>query len=176
MAKVLPTLLTLVICHISAQNAAEPADNTPPAAVPPNATQEFLEAHNQARAAVGVVPLKWSQKLANATSLLVRYQRDKKSCQFADLSTSKYGGNQLIASGQPVAPREVVDFWVAEKKYYDYANNSCAPEQQCGVYTQVVWSKSLELGCAQAKCVKDSASLTVCFYEPPGNIIGEKPY
>ncbi|CAI0429402.1 unnamed protein product [Linum tenue] len=46
----------------------------------------------------------------------------------------------------------------------------------CGVYTQVVWRKSGQLGCGSATCVKDKASLTICFYDPPGNYVGESPY
>ncbi|ONH96691.1 hypothetical protein PRUPE_7G146300 [Prunus persica] len=138
---------------------------------------EYLKAHNQARAAVGVEPLKWSEFLANATSRLVRYQRDNKACNFANLTSgSKYGGNQLWASGQSVTPTMVVDTWLKEKDFYNHTGNSCVPNHSCGVYTQVVWKKSLELGCAQATCVKDQSSLSICFYNPPGNVIGESPY
>lgn len=140
--------------------------------------EEFLEAHNQARAEVGVGPLSWSEKLANDTSLLVRYQRDKKGCEFADLNSGKYGGNQMWSSGKKVTPGEVVAAWVEEKKYYNHTDNSCVGDHQCGVYTQVVWRKSSELGCGQATCIKSGGgiTLTICFYNPPGNVIGESPY
>ncbi|KAG6775814.1 STS14 protein-like [Populus alba x Populus x berolinensis] len=174
-------LLFLALCHSSSHGAAPASDHNPTqvtaAPVPlPNVAKEFLQSHNQARAAVGVGPLKWSEMLANATSRLARYQRNKMGCQFANLSNSKYGANQLWASGMAVTPLMAVDHWVQEKNYYNHTNNSCAPNHRCGVYTQVVWRKSLELGCAQATCVKDRASLTICFYNPPGNIIGESPY
>ncbi|WCJ30998.1 pathogenesis-related gene 1 [Euphorbia peplus] len=138
--------------------------------------REYLQAHNQARASLAIKPLKWSEKLANASSRLVRFQRNKMGCQFANLSTSKYGANQLWASGLVVNPLMVVNHWVEQKVYYNHSSNSCLANHQCGVYTQVVWKKSLELGCSQASCVKEQASLTVCFYNPPGNIIGESPY
>ncbi|XP_052198026.1 STS14 protein [Diospyros lotus] len=175
-ALLLAAVVALAICQPNtARGAALPTATTPPPA-PPSASQEFLDPHNQARAAVGVAPLKWSDMLANATSRLVRYQRDKKGCQFAELSSGKYGGNQLWSSGMPVPPRAAVETWVAEKQYYNYTDNSCEPNRKCGVYTQVVWSKSLELGCAQASCAKDQSTLTICFYNPPGNVIGERPY
>ncbi|XP_057482717.1 STS14 protein [Actinidia eriantha] len=183
MAKALLSLLVaLSIFHITALDAPPPPPLLPPPpatvvpAAPPNATQEFLNTHNEARAEVGVEPLTWSPNLAKATSLQVRYQRDKMGCKFADLSRGKYGGNQLWASRLDLTPREAVGAWVEEKKYYDHANNSCAPDHTCGVYTQVVWKKSLELGCAQATCRKEGSSLTICFYNPPGNVIGESPY
>ncbi|KAL2240280.1 STS14 protein [Sesamum indicum] len=164
--------LLLLTCQCSAQPAPPP----PPPGPAGNDSKEYLEAHNQARAEVGVGPLQWSQPLAKSASLLVRLQRDKHNCSFANLANGKYGGNQLWAGGFRVTPRTAVETWVAEKKFYNYQDNSCAPDHRCGVYTQVVWKQSVELGCAQAGCAKDQSSLTICFYNPPGNIVGEKPY
>lgn len=179
MAKLLLVMIALSSCYCSAQVVQPPSppkSATPPAAAPSTAAQEYLDAHNQARAEVGVAPLKWSQQLAKTASLQVRYQRDRQNCTFANLTKSIYGGNQLWAGGMAVTPRAAVETWVAEKKFYTYADNSCAPDHRCGVYTQVVWKKSVEVGCAQASCSKEQASLTICFYNPPGNVIGEKPY
>ncbi|XP_021274324.1 STS14 protein [Herrania umbratica] len=177
MAYALVAVLVLAVCHNRAQGvvpAASPG-TTAPAVLLPSAAREFLEAHNQARAAVGVGPLRWSEQLANATSRLARYQRNKMGCQFANLTDQKYGANQFWSGGAAVTPRMAVDTWVKEKSYYNYASNSCAPNHMCGVYTQVVWKNSSELGCAQATC-KEQITLTICFYNPPGNYIGEKPY
>ncbi|KAK8478045.1 hypothetical protein V6N13_086063 [Hibiscus sabdariffa] len=162
-------VLVLAICHTTVQGVS--ATSSPG----PSAAREFLGAHNQARAAVGVGRLKWSAQLANATALLARHQRNKMGCQFADVKDHKYGVNQLWGSGTTVTPRMAVDTWVKEKSYYDYATNSCAPNHKCGVYKQVVWKNSSELGCAQATC-KDQVTLTICFYNPPGNYVGERPY
>ncbi|XP_068344055.1 STS14 protein-like [Pyrus communis] len=137
--------------------------------------REYLQVHNQARAAVGVEPLKWSESLANATSRLVKYQKINQACNFANLTSgSKYGANQLWASGQSVSPT-IVDTWVKEKDFYNHSGNSCVPNHRCGVCTQVVWRKSLKLRCAQATSVKEQSSLSICFYNPPGNVIGESP-
>lgn len=152
-----------------------PVSAEPPAAVPA-AAKEFLEAHNEARASVGVQPLRWSEQMANTTGRLVRYQRDRMACQFANLTPGKYGANQLLARGEAVTPRMAVEEWVKQRQFYNHTGNTCAPNHRCGVYTQVVWKKSLELGCAQATCPKQQASLTICFYNPPGNYIGESPY
>lgn len=71
-----------------------------------------------------------------------------------------------------------VNHWVEEKSFYNHGDNTCAPNHRCGVYTQVVWRKSRDLGCDQAVCDKGgvSVTLTVCFYSPPGNVVGESPY
>lgn len=184
MSTFLVPIIALVMADIIVYGSATQGKGLPEskaAAVPPNASQEYVDAHNQARTEVGVPSLKWSEFLAKAASLQVRYQRDRHNCNFADLANSKYGGNQLWASGGfDITPRTAVETWVSEKKFYNYENNSCAGEHHCGVYTQVVWKNSLELGCALAKCTKQpqssSSSLTICFYNPPGNVVGEKPY
>ncbi|KAL6526224.1 sts14 protein [Orobanche minor] len=174
------TALLLLTCQCSAQPtrplpAAGSTLATPPA--PPSSdSQEYLEVHNQARSEVGVTPLQWSSALARSASLTVRLQRDKENCSFANLSKSRYGGNQLWAGGIRATPRAAVEAWVAEKKFYDYEKNSCEPNHRCGTYTQVVWKQSAEVGCAQAACLKEQSSLTVCVYNPPGNVVGEKPY
>lgn len=171
-------LAALAVLFLVSANGARPAATTPEPVAPPlpGAAKEFLEAHNEARAAVGVQPLQWSEKLGKDSSLLVRYQRNKRGCGFANLTASKYGGNQLWAGTVAVAPRTAVEEWVKEKDFYIHANNSCVPKHECGVYTQVVWRNSKQVGCAQATCVKEQASLTICFYDPPGNVIGESPY
>ncbi|KAI3840554.1 hypothetical protein MKW92_003457 [Papaver armeniacum] len=142
-----------------------------------SAAKEFLAAHNKARAEVNVAPLKWSDKLAHDTDMLVRYQRDKKNCRFADMSLTQYGMNQMWASGMRVTPTRAVGLWLQSKKHYSYQKNTCAPRHDnCGVYKQVVWKKTLEVGCAQAKCGRDGSTISICFYYPPGNVIGERPY
>ncbi|XP_057449458.1 STS14 protein-like [Lotus japonicus] len=166
-------LAALSLFIVSAQAATAPAPAVPQLTA---AATEFLEAHNQARAAVGVEPLEWSEKLGKDASLFVRYQRNKFGCGFANLTDSEYGGNQIMAGSVSVAPRVAVAEWVKEKDFYIHANNSCVAEHECGVYTQVVWRDSKEVGCSQASCVKEKASLTICFYDPPGNVVGESPY
>ncbi|XP_047155246.1 STS14 protein-like, partial [Vigna umbellata] len=149
--------LLLSLTFVILAHAATAPPNPPP---PPltAAASEYLEAHNEARAVVGVEPLRWSEKLGNASSLMVRYQRNKMKCEFANLTTSKYGGNQLWAGVTTVAPRVAVEEWVKEKEHAGGVGNST------------------EVGCAEASCVKEKSSLTICFYDPPGNVIGESPY
>ncbi|XWS41990.1 hypothetical protein CRYUN_Cryun17cG0130000 [Craigia yunnanensis] len=150
MAYAFVAVLILAISLNTAQGvapAARPGITAP--AVLPSAARVFLEAHNQARAAVGVGPLKWSEQLANATGRLARYQRNKMDCQFANLTGRKYGGNQYWGSGAAKTPRLAVDSWVKEKNYYNYANNSCEQNHMCALYTQVVWKNSSELGTAR---------------------------
>ncbi|KAG6505272.1 STS14 protein-like [Zingiber officinale] len=153
-----------------------------PSPSPPATTlaDQYLDPHKQARAAVRVPPLRWSPQLASTASGVTRDQRERSACGFADLGSSQYGANQAWAS-YPMGPAEAVRSWVAEGKYYDYANNTCAAgHEDCGTYTQVVWRRTTSVGCAQAVCGGGrgtaTATLTLCLYDPPGNVVGEKPY
>jgi uncharacterized protein YkwD len=137
-------------------------------------TDEYLTPHNQARAAVGVAPLRWSAGLASAAAGTVAQQRRQGGCAFADVGASPYGANQGWASYR-ARPAEVVALWVAEGRYYTHANNTCAAGRQCGTYTQVVWRNTAEVGCAQASCAT-GATLTLCLYNPHGNVQGQSPY
>ncbi|XP_040378397.1 STS14 protein-like [Oryza brachyantha] len=140
-----------------------------------SAADEFLAPHNQARAAVGVAPLRWSGDLAAAAARTASQQQQRQArCGFADMAGSPYGANQGWAS-YPARPAEVVASWVAEGRFYTHANNSCAAGQQCGTYTQVVWRRTAELGCAQASCTAGT-TLTICLYNPHGNVQGQSPY
>ena len=63
---------------------------------------------------------------------------------------------------------------MAQGRYYTHASNTYAAGRQCGTYTQVVWRRSAELGCAQASCA--TLTLTLCLYNPHGNVQGQSPY
>ncbi|KAF8674295.1 hypothetical protein HU200_048118 [Digitaria exilis] len=151
---------------------AAAATNTTNATSP--AAAEYLAPHNQARAAVGVPPLRWSADLSSAAAKVVAQQQRQGRCAFADMAGSSYGANQGWASYR-ARPGEVVASWVAQGKYYTHANNTCVAGKQCGTYTQVVWRRTQELGCAQASCAT-GATLTVCLYNPHGNVQGQSPY
>jgi hypothetical protein len=140
-----------------------------------NATaNEYLAPHNQARAAVGVAPLRWSADLASAAGKVVAQQQRTGGCAFADMGDSPFGANQGWAS-YLASPGEVVASWVAQGKFYSHGNNTCEAGRQCGTYTQVVWRRSAEVGCAQATCAT-GATLTLCLYNPHGNVQGQSPY
>lgn len=148
----------------------------------PQATisDQFLTPHNQARAAVGVGPLQWSKNLTLSASQITNAQQ-KAGCGFANLNSSPYGANQAWAS-YPMGPAEAVGSWVNQGKYYNHTSNTCAQGQECGTYTQVVWRNSVEIGCAQVTCVSKggggarAATLTLCVYNPHGNVQGQFPY
>uniref|UniRef100_A0A1J3E4A1 Pathogenesis-related protein 1 n=1 Tax=Noccaea caerulescens TaxID=107243 RepID=A0A1J3E4A1_NOCCA len=133
--------------------------------------QDFLAAHNQARAEVGVGPLRWDERVA-------AYARDYANKRKADCalqhSSGPYGENIAWSSGR-MSGVEAVNMWVKEQDDYDYDSNTCAWDKVCGHYTQVVWRNSVKVGCAKVRCNNGQTFIT-CNYDPPGNWNGEWPY
>ncbi|XP_054803394.1 pathogenesis-related protein 1-like [Prosopis cineraria] len=133
--------------------------------------QDFLNGHNAARRQVRVGPLVWDERLASyARNYLNKLKR---SCRMVH-SGGPYGEN--LAWGKPdLTGKAAVNMWVAEKRFYDYNSNKCVGGV-CGHYTQVVWRNSVRVGCAKVKCDNNGGTLISCNYNPPGNVIGQRPY
>ena len=135
-----------------------------------NSPQDYLNAHNAARAQVGVKPLTWSNSLA---AYAEQYARKRIADCKLEHSTGPYGENIAEAS-YAITGSKAVELWVDEKPNYNYQLNKCVGGQ-CGHYTQVVWRNSLQVGCARVKCNSGWWFVT-CNYNPPGNYVGERPY
>ena len=150
----------------------------------------MVQAHNDVRAEHDVQPLAWSDEVAAHARQWAQYLAEENNCQMMHRPRSGqfarlYGENLYWASAillsngrrrpQQIHPAHVVANWAGESKNYSYRENSCAAGKSCGHYTQLVWKGSKTLGCGMAFC-EDSSQIWVCNYDPPGNIIGQKPY
>ncbi|XVF68165.1 hypothetical protein PTKIN_Ptkin10aG0182400 [Pterospermum kingtungense] len=134
--------------------------------------QDYLNAHNTARAAVGVGAMTWDDNVA-AYAQSYANQRSG-DCNLVH-SGGPYGEN-LAWSSADLSGTDAVTMWVNEKADYNYDTNSCAPGKVCGHYTQVVWRDSVRLGCAKVSCNNGGGTFIGCNYDPPGNYNGQKPY
>ncbi|KAL6483635.1 hypothetical protein MHYP_G00085070 [Metynnis hypsauchen] len=91
-------------------------------------------------------------------------------------------GENLFISTGPFSIDKAMSDWFEERAGYNYDTNTCSENQMCGHYTQIVWAKTTNVGCAAHICetVKglyfQNATMLVCNYFPPGNVIGQKPY
>jgi hypothetical protein len=105
--------------------------------------QGFLVPQNEARRQVGVPPLKWDVKLTNYARTYARERRGDYLLQHSD---GPFGENIFWGSGRGWNATEAVGAWVDEKKWYNYANNSCSSGQDCTHYTQIVWRTTTKVG------------------------------
>ncbi|QHN80471.1 hypothetical protein HN51_057647 [Arachis hypogaea] len=142
-----------------------------------NFPKDYLKAHNNARAEVGVKPLKWDPKLElHARKYVKKYITDCKKGLFDVDFAGTYGQNNAYNPGS-ISGIAAVDVWVKQKTNYDYESNSCVDgTMNCSRYAQVVWSATTRLGCARVKCRNYGGTLVTCLYHPEGNTSHERPY
>jgi len=168
-----------------------PSTTVPVSPAPePSTLSGMLETHNQARAAVAVMPLTWSSQMSNYAQEWATYLANNNNCEMKhravagnaplNVGENLYWGSAVRWSDgrtdiQAITPSQVATAWADEKADYDYANDSCAPGKACGHYTQMVWNTTTEVGCGMAIC-PDKGQIWVCNYNPPGNYVGIKPY
>ena len=138
--------------------------------------------HNSVRANVSpsanppLNPLLWDDDVAADAQLWAD------NCRFVHGGRPNEGQNIYAAGGFVPTPSDVVNNWASEVSFYNYNTNTCASGQQCGHYTQIVWSSTTKLGCGMTHCMSNSPGskgdwyFVVCNYKPPGNYVGKKPY
>jgi uncharacterized protein YkwD len=132
----------------------------------------MLDRHNYWRAAVGVEPLEWSDRLAKVAQAWADTQA-KRGCGCSHSPDRQYGENIYCSEGLENAAAGVVDDWADEKAYYNPSNGKCKGGV-CGHYTQLVWHNTTQVGCGMARC--GDKEIWVCNYNPPGNYVKEKAY
>ncbi|XP_044472451.1 pathogenesis-related protein PR-1-like [Mangifera indica] len=135
--------------------------------------KEYLAPHNAARTAMRMRPLHWDSRLENYAKWYANQRRY--DCALRH-SNGPYGENIFWGSGKDWKPAQAVAAWLSEKSSYDYWSNSCMGGNDCGHYTQIVWSRSRRIGCARVVCEDGRGVFITCNYDPPGNFIGERPY
>ncbi|KAG9269249.1 peptidase inhibitor 16 isoform X1 [Astyanax mexicanus] len=144
--------------------------------------QRIVNLHNHHRSTVeppaaDMIHMKWSGELA----LIAKEYATKCIWEHNPDSQNIMGENLFITTG-PLDIEKALSDWFMEHKHYSYDNNTCAENEMCGHYTQMVWAKTKEVGCGSHFCetvetlgFKD-ATLLVCNYLPLGNYMGQKPY
>jgi pathogenesis-related protein 1 len=139
--------------------------------------------------AVGAAPLTWNPiaaQVAEAWASGCSFNHNPNAKSEYDAMGGSGGLGENIAAGAPTQTiAGAVGSWTAEEMYYDHATNTCsAPANaSCGHYTQIVWSTTTTVGCAQVHCTTNSPftkftewDYSVCDFSPPGNINNQPPY
>ena len=160
------TLLVLLLLSSTSNATINPQSSL-------SQVNQFLAPQNAARKAMGMKPLVWDEKVTKYAKWYANQRQF--DCDLRH-SNGPYGENIFWGSGDEWTPEQAVMEWVLEKKWYSYGSNSCAVGEQCGHYTQVVWSTTERVGCARVVCYGGKGVFMTCNYDPPGNYVGLKPY
>ena len=148
-----------------AQPAASPAMNAA-------SIEEMLKAHNDLRRARKIRPLQWSSSLAESAQQWAEH--------LASIGVMEHnlrlrvGQNLYVISGATTRPAMVVRRWAEEATDYREAQDYCRPGAVCGHFTQIIWAATEDVGCGVASGRR--GQFWVCFYLPPGNVVGQKPF
>ncbi|DBA03846.1 TPA: hypothetical protein N0F65_005736, partial [Lagenidium giganteum] len=128
-----------------------------------------LAEHNRVRADVGVPPLEWDDALAAKGEKWAQHMEDQ---DFFDHHTPGQNDKQLnnLYSGTDCLAA-VKDFESEKSKVPSDRVVTGKNYVQGGHYTMMVWKTTTKVGCGAGK----NKNLA-CYYDPPGNMIGEKAY
>jgi len=162
-------LLAAAAAPLMAQDGAEDRRPLFPA------EQEWLAEHNEARAAVGLPPLRWSHQLrADAQAWAEDLARRRAFHHSPDLLEVRQGENLWMGTRERYAPWQMIDGFLAERAIF---RPGVFPEVSTtgrwvdvGHYTQIIWPETQEVGCATALNAKHE--VLVCRYWPAGNVMG----
>src|SRR5919201_4595425 len=129
-------LLLAVACDPGESNAPAPSE-TPPS----SEAQAWLDAHNAVRRAAQPAPPSPLPALTWSSGAAAVAQAWSDNCTYQHNAGRGTRGENIAANAPPrtLNLAGVVNAWSSEAQYYDYSTNTCAAQQQCGHYTQIVW-------------------------------------
>lgn len=154
----------------SSQPAQAETSSTPSSSGMSADDTQALALQNAARKAVGVPPLSWSPMLVSVAKSWAEKLKSE-SCAFKH-SGGKYGENLGMGTSNIAG---AINMFLSEKSSYNNqpisGSMTGSDGQSYGHYTQVIWKSTTTVGCYYEPTCK----LTVCNYDPAGNMIGSTP-
>lgn len=153
--------------------SAAPESALPATGLSPQDINAITAHHNKMRADVGVEPLKWSPQIAGYAQQWAE-QLAISGCQMKHRNPNAYGENLFQGTFGAFTAVDAAKAWETEKKDFGGGVLTEANWAPAGHYTQMVWRQTTLLGCGQAIC--KNTLIVACNYDPPGNVIGRRPY
>lgn len=138
-----------------------------------------LNVHNREREELGLPPLTWSPRLAQAAAQWADILADRGRMEHAPWKARRgQGENLAMGTRGAFSSAALMRGWVREKRDFRYAAfpafSATGRWQDVGHYTQMIWKGTTQVGCARARGQR--FDFLVCRYSPPGNYVGRKPY
>ena len=176
-------VLALLLIGCSAPQAERPPrvtemrrDDTPAPRGRALLRRAMLDTHNAARSVVGAPPLEWNDTLAAGAARYAAVLADTERFEHSPEPRGPVpeGENLFMGSRGAYRYEEMAQRWVDERQEY---NGGPIPNmsrtgrwQDVGHYTQIIWRRTTQVGCAVASSRRDD--YLVCRYTPPGNVVG----
>ncbi|THD37374.1 MAG: serine protease [Sphingomonas sp.] len=140
----------------------------------------MLDGQNEARAAAGVPPLTWDDRLAADAAVwadhIAETGRFEHSTWPRGGDPAGEGENLWMGSRGYFSYAQMVDTWVDEQRYFvDGAMPNLSTTgnwRDVGHYTQIIWRGTTRVGCALAS--GGDNDFVVCRYSSPGNVMGSR--
>ena len=137
--------------------------------------QDWLDAHNAARAEFGVAPLRWSHDLSHEARVWAERLAREEVLRHASYDERNGRGENLwMGTAGIFSAEQMIGFFVGEQRYFRPGQfpqvSSTGNWADVGHYTQIVWAETREVGCANAQGPR--FDVLVCRYWPSGNVIG----
>lgn len=144
---------------------------------PRGVAARLLAAHNIERARVGVPPLQWDARLAQAAgsygpalARLGRLQHSPRESRLGQRENLWMGARGLFS------PEQMVGLWLDERKFFrsgifPFVSTS-GNWHHVAHYTQMIWPTTTRVGCAIYSSGR--TDYLICRYSPPGNVDGRR--
>lgn len=144
-----------------------------------NFDQRVLAAHNRERLSQGIPPLQWNPALAKSAQAWAAHLGATGAFKHAPENFDMPEGENLWAGTKGYYPAEaMVKAWIDEKRHFKPGrfpdNSRTGRYADVGHYTQLMWRRSGQVGCARAQSRVEE--VLVCRYSEAGNVIGERPF
>ncbi|XP_062406278.1 cysteine-rich venom protein-like [Sardina pilchardus] len=140
----------------------------------PAVQEDIVNKHNELRRSVNptasnMLKMSWNSEVAaNAQKWADSCKQRHSTSSERRISTGGCGEN-LFYSSAPLSWDDSIQAWFGENRHYKYGEGPIG-NATVGHYTQLVWYRSNEIGCAVAHCPHGFAYFYVCHYCPAGNV------